>query len=100
MSTRVIFFAPDASSVVVTERSSEEEKRMTADDVRWDQYPTVASGALSRAWLTWHTAAVDDGVTACDHLLTQLADVPTPAGPTPRQLQGDVAPAAIDKRRA
>jgi integrase len=46
------------------------------------------------------TAAVDDGVTAFDHLLTQLADVPTPAGPTPRQLQGDAAPTAIDKRRA
>jgi hypothetical protein len=32
-------------------------------------------------------AAVDDGVSALDKLLAQLADVPTPAGPTPRQLQ-------------
>ena len=32
-------------------------------------------------------AAVDDGVSALDRLLAQLADVPTPAGPTPRQLQ-------------
>jgi hypothetical protein len=32
-------------------------------------------------------AAIDDGVTAFDNLLTKLADVPTPAGPTPRQLQ-------------
>ena len=32
-------------------------------------------------------AAVDDGVTAFDTLLTHLADVPTPAGPTPRQLE-------------
>lgn len=32
-------------------------------------------------------AAVDDGLTAMGKLLSQLADVPTPAGPTPRQLQ-------------
>jgi len=31
-------------------------------------------------------AAVDDGVKAIEILLKQLADVPTPAGPTPRQL--------------
>jgi integrase len=31
-------------------------------------------------------AAVDDGVEAMEKLLKQLADVPTPAGPTPRQL--------------
>ena len=31
-------------------------------------------------------AAVDDGVEALEKLLKQLADVPTPAGPTPRQL--------------
>ena len=28
-----------------------------------------------------------DGVNSFDRLLTQLSDVPTPAGPTPRQLQ-------------
>ena len=32
-------------------------------------------------------AAVDDGLAAFERLLTQLADVPTPAGPTPRQLR-------------
>jgi hypothetical protein len=32
-------------------------------------------------------AAVEEGVTAMERLLAQLADVPTPAGPTPRQLQ-------------
>ena len=32
-------------------------------------------------------AAVDDGVAALEKLLSQLADIPTPAGPTPRQLQ-------------
>ena len=32
-------------------------------------------------------AAIDDGVAAFDHLLAQLADVPTPAGPTPIQLR-------------
>lgn len=31
--------------------------------------------------------AIDDGVAAFEKLLAQLADVPTPAGPTPRQLQ-------------
>jgi hypothetical protein len=31
-------------------------------------------------------AAVDDGQTALDKLLGQLADIPTPAGPTPRQI--------------
>jgi integrase len=31
-------------------------------------------------------AAVEDGVAAFEKLLTRLADVPTPAGPTPRQL--------------
>jgi hypothetical protein len=31
-------------------------------------------------------AAVDDGQAALDRLLDRLADVPTPAGPTPRQL--------------
>jgi hypothetical protein len=32
-------------------------------------------------------AAIDDGVAAFDHLLAQLAEVPTPAGPTPIQLR-------------
>jgi integrase len=31
-------------------------------------------------------AAIDDGVAAFEKLLARLADVPTPAGPTPRQL--------------
>jgi hypothetical protein len=31
-------------------------------------------------------AAVDDGNAALDRLLGRLADIPTPAGPTPRQL--------------
>lgn len=31
-------------------------------------------------------AAVDDGQAALDKLLDQLAGVPTPAGPTPRQI--------------
>src|SRR4051812_36212468 len=31
-------------------------------------------------------AAVEDGVAAHERLLAQLTDVPTPAGPTPREL--------------
>ena len=31
-------------------------------------------------------AAVEDGTTAVERLIERLADVPTPAGPTPRQL--------------
>jgi integrase len=36
-------------------------------------------------------AAIDDGVAAFDHLLAQLADGPTPAGPTPIQLRQNEA---------
>jgi hypothetical protein len=36
-------------------------------------------------------AAVDDGVAAMEKLLEQLADVPTPAGPTPRELGNRVS---------
>ena len=32
-------------------------------------------------------AAVDDGLAAFEKLLSQLADLPTPAGPTPRELR-------------
>jgi hypothetical protein len=45
-------------------------------------------------------AAVDDGVAAFDTLLTRLADVPTPAGPTPRQLEEDAASEPTTVRRA
>jgi len=44
-------------------------------------------------------AAVDDGVTAFDKLLTQLEDVPTPAGPTPRQLEENTATEPTQVRR-
>jgi hypothetical protein len=39
-------------------------------------------------------AAVDDGQAALDKLLKHLADVPAPAGPTPRQI-GAPAGAAL-----
>jgi hypothetical protein len=45
-------------------------------------------------------AAVDDGVVAFDKLLTQLVDVPTPAGPTPRQLEEHTASQPTQTRRA
>jgi hypothetical protein len=31
-------------------------------------------------------AAVEDGIAAYENLLSKLADVPTPAGPTPHQI--------------
>jgi hypothetical protein len=31
-------------------------------------------------------AAVEDGTATVEHLIERLTDVPTPAGPTPRQL--------------
>ena len=34
-------------------------------------------------------AAVQDGVVACDQLLTKLVDLPTPAGPSLRQMNSD-----------
>ncbi len=34
-------------------------------------------------------AAIDDGVGALDDLMKKLADVPTPAGPTPRELRAN-----------
>src|SRR5919198_2567952 len=37
-------------------------------------------------------AAVEDGLGALEALCAQLADVPTPAGPTPRQLVRRVPP--------
>jgi hypothetical protein len=33
-------------------------------------------------------AAVEEGISAMEKLCQQLADVPTPAGPTPKQLTG------------
>lgn len=35
-------------------------------------------------------AAVEDGVTACESLLSRLADMPTPSGPTPRQIGAEL----------
>jgi hypothetical protein len=32
-------------------------------------------------------SAIEDGVDAFERLLSKLVDVPTPAGPTPRQLE-------------
>jgi len=39
-------------------------------------------------------AAVDDGASALDSLLKRLANVPTPAGPTPLQLSDGPATAS------
>ena len=33
-------------------------------------------------------AAVEDGINAVEKLYAQLMDVPTPAGPTPREIEG------------
>jgi hypothetical protein len=48
-----VFLSPDASFVAVAKHSSEEEKDMTADDVRWERYPAVAGEEAPRAWLGW-----------------------------------------------
>jgi hypothetical protein len=40
-------------------------------------------------------AAVDDGRTALDQLLTRLTDIPTPAGPVPRQLGTPATPTLL-----
>jgi integrase len=40
-------------------------------------------------------AAVDDGQAALDSLLTRLADIPTPAGATPRELGAPPAPTLL-----
>jgi hypothetical protein len=45
-------------------------------------------------------AAVEDGQIAFDTLLAQLADVPTPAGPTPRELEHDRVSTLTAGRRA
>ncbi len=45
-------------------------------------------------------AAVEDGPIAFDTLLAQLADVPTPAGPTPRELEHDQVSTLTAGRRA
>lgn len=47
----------------------------------------AASGASSQTVLTdEERAAIEDGQTALNSLLNKLADIPSPAGPTPRQL--------------
>ena len=38
------------------------------------------------------SAAVDEGADALEALIARLADVPTPAGPTPRELRFNVRP--------
>jgi hypothetical protein len=47
-------------------------------------------------------AAVEDGEVALDHLLERLVDVPTPAGPTPRQLtaEGNAVESTLQGPRA
>jgi hypothetical protein len=37
-------------------------------------------------------AAVDEGAEAVERLLARLADTPTPAGPTPREIQPPPSP--------
>jgi hypothetical protein len=37
-------------------------------------------------------AAVEEGTTAVEQLLERLADTPTPAGPTPRQMNATLIP--------
>jgi hypothetical protein len=43
-------------------------------------------------------AAVEDGVAAYENLLSKLADVPTPSGPTPRQIGAQLVQITSIKR--
>ena len=64
------FYAPKASSKALLLEAKDNLQRMLAAVPLTDD----------------EQAAVDDGRAALDQLLHRLADVPTPAGPTPRQL--------------
>jgi integrase len=67
---RCDFYAPkDSTKAQLLEARSNLQKMVTAIPLIDDE-----------------RAAVDDGQAALDRLLDRLADVPTPAGPTPRQL--------------
>ena len=46
----------------------------------------VGAGSVGGSLTDDERAAVEDGATAVGNLLERLVDVPTPAGPTPRQL--------------
>lgn len=87
-------------------RSMEDFLRFTArEEVRLDQAFIEGKGGLLRLkqeipLTEAEVAAVDDGVTAFDRLLTQLADVPTPAGPTRRQIEEGAASEPTQVRRA
>ena len=47
----------------------------------------LAVAYVLRGYTDLECAAVDDGLAALERLCTDLADVPTPAGSTPRQLR-------------
>ena len=61
----------------------------------------IVSGApFAEAAIVEHASpAVDDGANAVERLLTRLADVPTPAGPTPRQILTPPGPLLTIKPR-
>lgn len=45
-------------------------------------------------------AAVEDGVAAYENLLSKVADLPTPAGPTPRQIGAELVQVTSVRRVA
>ena len=51
-----------------------------------EQRSALQQHATRAQWGHAEISAVEDGLTAYEQLLAKLADVPTPAGPTPRQL--------------
>ncbi|WP_424532795.1 tyrosine-type recombinase/integrase [Sphaerisporangium viridialbum] len=67
---RCDFYTPKASSKALLLEAKDNLQRMLANIPLTDD----------------ERAAVDDGQAALDRLLGQLADVPTPAGPTPREI--------------
>jgi hypothetical protein len=66
-----------ASLVILKDSTKAQLLEAKANLLRLRQDIPLADAELS---------AVEDGLTAYEQLLAKLVDVPTPAGPTPRQL--------------
>ena len=77
------FVAPGGPGGELTERNKQKRKASALLEGKSNLLRMRQEIPLSDAEL----AALDDGVSALEPLLSRLADVPTPAGPTPLQLR-------------